>query len=152
MRQRLADADGEAHATHQELRELRDWRQASDSAAAAAETRAETTLVVVTRELLAAEAELVGANARAMELGEKLATENRHLARKLSRVSRETEQRVAEEKAALELKLQETERRAEAKLKAERTRLAVRYSNAPKTQSARRGEQSPHQGEGGFDA
>ena len=108
---------------------------------------------MVTRELLAVEAELLGANARAGELSEKLATENRHFARKLSRVSRETEQRMAEEKAALELKLQETERRAEAKLKAERTRLAVRYSNAPKPQAARRGgDQIPHHGEAGYDA
>ena len=50
---------------------------------------------------------------------------------------------MAEEKAMLEQKLQEAERRSDAKLRAERARLAVRYSNAPKPSSARRGDQSP---------
>ena len=58
--------------------------------------------------------------------------ETKHLQRKLSRVTKESEQKMAEERAALESRLQETERRSEARLRAERTRLAVRYGNQGK--------------------
>ena len=59
-----------------------------------------------------------------------MAIETRHLQRKLTRVTKESEAKLSEERSALEARLAETSRRAEAKLRAERARLAVRYGNA----------------------
>ena len=95
-------------------------------------TSHEATIAVMVRELLSLEADSSEEAQSAERMREKLAAETRHLQRKLSRVTKESEQKVAEEKAALEQRMVESSRRSDAKLRAERARLAVRYGNQGK--------------------
>lgn len=70
LRQRLADAEGEAHATQQELMELRDWRRTSETDSANAQTTIQTTLMVIVRELMSVEAQMVAFQLRVHDLTE----------------------------------------------------------------------------------
>jgi hypothetical protein len=92
-------------------------------------TSHEATIAVMVRELLQLEADSSEEGAAAERMRERLAAEAKHLQRKLSRVTKESEQRMAEERTALEQRLAESSRRSDAKLRAERARLAVRYGN-----------------------
>eukprot|EP00900_Chrysochromulina_parva_P002196 jgi/Chrpa1/11978/Chrysochromulina_OHIO_Genome00003772-RA len=121
--QRLAAASAE---------QLRVEREEAASLAAGALTLHNATLAVLLREMISLEGESAEEAAAADRLRERLAMETKHLQRKLSRVTKESEQKMADERAALESRLQETERRSEARLRAERTRLAVRYGNQGK--------------------
>ena len=102
------------------------------SSARSRSTLHNATLAVLLREMISLEGESAEEAAAADRLRERLAMETKHLQRKLSRVTKESEQKMADERAALESRLQETERRSEARLRAERTRLAVRYGNQGK--------------------
>ncbi|KOO29507.1 hypothetical protein Ctob_010372 [Chrysochromulina tobinii] len=111
---------------------LRVEREEAASLAAGALTLHNATLAVLLREMISLEGESAEEAAAADRLRERLAMETKHLQRKHSRVTKESEQKMADERAALESRLQETERRSEARLRAERTRLAVRYGNQGK--------------------
>ena len=117
---------------------LRVEREQAAAASAATSSLNEATIAVMVRELLQVEADGAEDAAAAERMRERLSTETRHLQRKLSRVTKESEQKMAEERSALEQRLADTARRSETKLRAERARLAVRYGNS----SSERGKPS----------
>ena len=96
----------------------------------AAASKHEATLAVMARELLELEAYAAEDGAAGARERERLAAETRHLQRKLSRVTKESEQKIEAEREKLEKQMAESARRSEAKLRAERTRMAVRYGNS----------------------